>query len=1284
MARLALGVAGAAAGFLIGGPVGAQIGFAAGSIAGGFLEGPQKTRGPRLDDLKAPQATYGTPIAYLEGTNRVAGLIVWASDKREIATTEEVGGKGPSAESTTYTYEIDVLYMVSANVMAGIRRIWSNGKLIWSNADDADTETLSASANTDAWTSITVYTGAPGQLPDPIYEAAIGVGNVPAYRGRGTVMIEGLQLGGSGQLPVLTFEVVMDGDPGPAITRLSIDTANDDELTDASAYENGEGVISEPTGSSVTVGPQIIVTSAGGIDFAGVTWTPDNSSFDRDNTGVWTIEGYVTVVGTLPNATFNELLSYGWGFESIYSLGTATNVGRFAVVQAGQPGVAFSTGPAILGVRTHIALVQGGSQFRAYCDGQLQYSSDVGPASTASGIPFVRLGTRSGGSGPLEARFEAIRLRFTEEYTGISFTPPDPIPGPDGTTLSSNAVALDGVVSRACLRTGLLTAGDIDVTALASKSVRGMAVSQVTASRAVLENLMRAYHFECVEGEKLRFVLLGGASALTVPYEDLGCYIDGEPPEPLPLIRRNDIEQPSRVTVKFANGLNDYQDGAESSERIVTDSTAEEIIELPIVFTPQEAKRIADVRAMEIAASNLGLGQISLDNRYAKLEPTDVITLTGESGSTYRARIVKTSDAAGMRTFDCVIDDATAINSDAVTDEGYIGSTVVRRVGDTEVILIDGPLMRDVDDKPGYVAAFGASSAYRWPGAGFYDSLTETGTFEKLFDVTSRARYGTTTTALGDFSGGNEFDEANTVRVLVNGTLSSVTRDQIIDDRAANAFLIGAHGRWEVVQARLATLVSVGVYDLSSLLRGRAGTEHAIGSHEVGDTVVVLQSAGLRSIDQEVSDIGVTRYLKGVTFGKSIASATAQEFTPESVRLKPLAPVDLRVSNDGVRVLTWSRRTRIPVRDAFSECPLGEASESYDVEVTNGDGQTVMSTTVSEPSCDLASFAQTFQLAVDPAQRIRQVSTDYVGLSDGYPSARVTQLRRSDSNGQYLGAVPLGGLQATALINNGDDLYVSVVNGSSSAHVYRVARTDLFIGALFSPNATYTASLPADPQGLAFDGTNVWVSGSYSGTLKKLNASTLVEESSYSVNAGLGAMVYAGGDLWVCDRANDEIIQWDIGTQTEVKRIACARVPTDVFVANGLVFVAGSGLVQVMDASSGALISTYSGGFIDTFRQVLAHNGSEVVFADLVASELVFLDDTTGIESRRFPIENVMGVSGYGGGNMFASTRSPSASYRVTVETAAYGAADIVTGYTATVYQNSETVGRGYPASIVL
>ena len=223
MASLVLGTIGSAIGGAVGGPLGAKIGWAIGSAIGGMLDPPktQKQVQP-LTDLKVIGTEYGQPIPYVRGSARVSGQMWWNTDRRAIpTTTSSGGGKGggqPKTEVTTYTYEIDALYGLTDNEIIGVSRIWDNGDLIWANDAAINSGAVVASGDVKQWTRLTVYTGADGQLPDPTYEAAVGVGNAPAYLGRGTVFIEGLQLGGSGSLRNLTFEVVVDGSEAPKIT----------------------------------------------------------------------------------------------------------------------------------------------------------------------------------------------------------------------------------------------------------------------------------------------------------------------------------------------------------------------------------------------------------------------------------------------------------------------------------------------------------------------------------------------------------------------------------------------------------------------------------------------------------------------------------------------------------------------------------------------------------------------------------------------------------------------------------------------------------------------------------------------------------------------------------------------------------------------------------------------------------------------------------------------------------------------------------------------------------
>src|SRR5574337_2184722 len=203
MAQLAIAAAGAAIGSVIAPGIGTSIGWALGSMVGAQFGPKQKSYGPRLEDLRVTGSEYGQTIPWVAGHPRVAGQVWWASNRREISTTTSSGGKGgPGAESTSYKYEIYILYVLTNREISAIRRIWLNGKLVWTAHADASASSLAEGEEHAPWGRMTVYTGSAAQLPDPAYDAAVT--NAPAYRGRGSVFIESLQLGNSGVIPNLT------------------------------------------------------------------------------------------------------------------------------------------------------------------------------------------------------------------------------------------------------------------------------------------------------------------------------------------------------------------------------------------------------------------------------------------------------------------------------------------------------------------------------------------------------------------------------------------------------------------------------------------------------------------------------------------------------------------------------------------------------------------------------------------------------------------------------------------------------------------------------------------------------------------------------------------------------------------------------------------------------------------------------------------------------------------------------------------------------------------------
>lgn len=189
----------------VGGAVGGPIGAALGGLLGGALDakvfGAAKGReGPRLTELSVQTSSYGTPIARLYGTLRVAGTVIWATDLQETRSSTG-GGKGKPG-TTTYTYSASFAVLLSGRRVQSVGRIWADGKLLRGAAGDFKSQT-----------GYRLHLGGEEQAPDPLIASAED-GVAPAHRGAAYAVFENFQLADYGnRIPSLTFEVVADAGP---------------------------------------------------------------------------------------------------------------------------------------------------------------------------------------------------------------------------------------------------------------------------------------------------------------------------------------------------------------------------------------------------------------------------------------------------------------------------------------------------------------------------------------------------------------------------------------------------------------------------------------------------------------------------------------------------------------------------------------------------------------------------------------------------------------------------------------------------------------------------------------------------------------------------------------------------------------------------------------------------------------------------------------------------------------------------------------------------------------
>lgn len=966
MSSLVLGAVGAVAGFFVGGPAGAAVGFGLGAALGASLTKPPTLDAGKLGDLKASPASYGATIPYIKGVMRVPGVIVWNSEKRETKTTTSQGGGkggGPSVETTTYTYSMDVLLLLSAGEIVGVRRVWSAGKLIWTvHADSSDAD-VTASSDGTHWDRMTVYTGASDQTPDATYEAAVGTADAIAYRGRGSVFIENLQLGGSGQMPQLTFEVFTSG---TAVGGLGSNSVTEDFSTWSTGYTPAAwSGLPHPWGGTLT----LFTTGAGTFGTYLRIPTGDNSVYEgavrsvsfTAGIGIQTIEFYfrIPTSGSSNLDDAGQLYFRKSGSETTNYTGLIPR--REAFYDPDQTPWFSCTKVGLSGAMTYASAALKKCALDTWYKCKFEYDKSTGTGSawiwdaskegnyTTSNWDWYKSATNAGAIG--SALDDLNLLTFTNDQRASC-------PPCDYANIAANGylldraqvdlVSLSSVVLDQCVRAGISPA-DVDVTDLSSTDVRGFAVTQVTPARSVLEMLAAAYHFDCYEsGGVLTFRMRGDDPAITLDWDDLGASENGDA-EALQLTRVNDVEIPTQFAVKFANASNDYQDGIENSDRLISaNSLKVETMEYPLALTPTEARQIAEVRSNEVQMSNLIVENLSTDlAKGCQIEPSDTIVVVDQDATQYTLKVQKVTRAGLAVQLECSLEDVTAVVGTAVTDTNYVDSTTVLAKSGSTLYVLDIPLLRDADDGYNHYYAVGRTDTTgTWIGA----AISRGASVAALVDVDSLYSYtytGTTLGALGNFTGGTVFDESNALIVSGVGTLESWTRDEILNG-TADALLVGD----EVIFYTTATPYesptvspsTTGGYILTGLLRGRRGTEWAISGHASGEDVVLLKAtAGMKLYDGgAVSDIDVPYVWGSVTLGTSETVAT-QSFTNTGIIQKPFAPVDARAevdsgSSPNTITLTWKRRTRYAVQwtgSTGSVVPLGEDSESYEIDLND-------------------------------------------------------------------------------------------------------------------------------------------------------------------------------------------------------------------------------------------------------------------------------------------------------------------------------------------------------------
>jgi hypothetical protein len=1006
MAALALGLVG---GFFFG-----PVGYLIGSTLGSLLFPPHGQDAQPLQNLKLQGSQYGVMIPISFGTWRHSGQVVWQTDLEPHAQHESSGGKGGDDPISGYTYTVSCAIKVCKGPKKKLTRIWADGELIY---DRLEGSTLTNEL------PIAIYLGIETADPDPTIEAVEGVGNVPAFRDDVAVVFTDWDVTRYGnRIPNLNFEVVSHTGTFPvrlaSFTTSTHPASNQQHVTfdeatqtitvaeyfqDTNWYYRVRSYLLDgtPTGTDVD---EVLPAIPGqdGVSIGGHVANSDIAfGFYLSDNNAWYVQGQPSV--SVGNAVGGHASQAVVGVPVISgdflyavcnnAISGTCGVAQFNITEGLPSGIPIRVttifGDEFSGV--HIAVSDDGFVW-------------VGESNSSSGVHLYKFDDEL----TLIHQWDAADLPpyFSPHYTFLIYdgylvfhadqtvnqyiavytinaddtftqageTQVEQSLGPNipigGGLVSDNdgiytlnppgeAVTLASIVTEISADMGVV-AGAIDVSTL-TDLVDGFALTQQTSGRAALDPLRAAYFFDGVESNtQIKFVKRGGSSVVTIPDEDLAATVSGSaPPDPLRTQRIEEELLPAILDLKYVDGGSDYQDGDQRAQRQVTSSDMSVTVSVPVSLSSAKAAQIAWITLL-VAWVERESFTLSIPRKYAYLEPTDVITARGRT-----MRLTKeTQTASLLQTFDAlaVIPGLFVSAPVGVTGSGFT-QTVAPNSQASNLLMLDIPLVSDDDaTSPAvniYYAAMAGAVGPPWPGAVLFKSNDGGTTYASASGRAPSAVMGTTLTALGDFLGGNVFDEGNALEVLVGaggGTLSSATRLAVLN--GANKVSAGK----EIFQFRDAELTAPSTYRLTGLLRGRRGTEWAIGTHSSGESFVLL--SGALPIVAGGGDLGVTRQFKPVTIGRSVASATAQNFTDFGASLRPYAVVHVGggVNASGDFIVNWTRRTRIGGEWAsYVVAPLSEATESYTVEVWDATFTTLVRTTagLTTPTLTYTAAQQT-------------------------------------------------------------------------------------------------------------------------------------------------------------------------------------------------------------------------------------------------------------------------------------------------------------------------------------
>jgi hypothetical protein len=446
---------------------------------------------------------------------------------------------------------------------------------------------------------------------------------------------------------------------------------------------------------------------------------------------------------------------------------------------------------------------------------------------------------------------------------------------------------------------------------------------------------------------------------------------------------------PAGVSISYTAANADYRTGNQQIRRPENLDATTQMLEYstPLVMTDNGAMQAADIILNETRETPY-IYRTTLGPKYLELTPGDVVNLPLDDSRTVTAALFKME---GEAILDCEFRQRSMVyTSDAIgapTPGAGIGGTYLTNPALLYFLAIDGHLMQAGDDGDDFYFGVARTDFGEFTSATVYRSTDGGNTYEPWEGITDELPRGFALAALPNRPHPESWDRTTAFTINIASVFTapaSVSEETLLSDITLNGFAVKAGNDWEYIRAASVVDNANGTWTLSTLLRGRKGTDFAMSGHVAGDLVVYVSPLILERSDDSASDRNLMRSYVPVAAYAVFDTASAVMFTNTGRGLRPWSPINIEGSRDGSSNLTinWTRRDRLGQdwpESGPEDPPMSETVEDYDVIIYNG-GTPVRTIPAATQTAAYSAADQTTDFGSPQssiALRIAQVSTTY-------------------------------------------------------------------------------------------------------------------------------------------------------------------------------------------------------------------------------------------------------------------------------------------------------------------